>query len=460
MQITIIGAGPAGYTAAFEAAKKGLKITLIDSSSDLDGSPLPGGVCLNRGCIPSKTLLHIAKVLSECEALKEHGISFNPPSIDLGSLRTWKNEVVTRLRTGLKSLIKKYSIEFIHGHARFVSEDQIEILRSGFSAETRIFSKAIIASGSLPSKIDSLPNSNTNILDSTSALELNSIPKRMLIIGGGYIGLELGTIYSALGSRITLVEMLDQILFGVDRDLVRYVSSSLKKKFDKIILGTRITSVHEVGNFFKVEITDAKGLSETLEFDAILTAVGRVPATKELGLEKACVETDAKGFIKVDSDYRTNIKNIFAIGDAIGQPMLMHKAAAEARTAVANILGKNPNKKSVIPYVVFTDPEIAWCGITEEKVKKENISAKICRFSWLASGRAMSMGRTDGLTKIIADTATEKILGAGITGVGAGELISEIVVAMNCGATISDIASSIHPHPTLSETIMEAAELF
>ncbi len=453
-QVAVIGAGPGGYPAAFLAADLGLEVTLIDPEKN------PGGVCLYRGCIPSKALLHAAQVITEARHSSRMGIEFEKPGIDIDRLREWKNEVVEKLVGGLGQLTKQRKITHIQGRARFLDRQSLEIKTNGGTREVLKFENAVIATGSRPALIPGL-DTPPGILDSTSALDLPGIPKTMLIVGGGYIGLELGTVYAALGTEVSVVEMTSGLMPGVDRDLVRVLQKRSEGIYKAIMLDTRVIGLKEIGNGTIVELE--RGGEEKLEmvFDKVLVSVGRKPNSEGLGLENTNVETDSKGFIKVNEERRTTEPNIFAIGDVAGEPMLAHKATHEGRVVAEILAGKKsafmPN---AIPAVVFTDPEIAWCGLTETEAKEKRIPITVARFPWGASGRAATLDRQDGATKLIADPETGRVLGVGIVGPGAGELIAEGVLAVEMGALASDIALSIHPHPTLSETLMEAAEAF
>lgn len=454
-QLIVIGAGPGGYAAAFLAADLGLKVTLIDNEKN------PGGVCLYRGCIPSKALLHVAKVISESEEAKTFGVEYSKPKIDLKKMRSWKDEVVNKLTSGLGQISKLRKIDYIQGSVKFLSDNSIELTRENDSKETINFDNIIIATGSNPSRISSLDINSPRVLDSTSALEIEDIPKSMLIIGGGYIGLELGTVYATLGSKVTVAEMLPGILNGADNDLVAVLQKKIKSLFESILVETTVASLEEVKTGIKVIFEDNKSQRTEKVFDKVLISIGRKPNSKNLGLENTKVEIDNKGFIKVDNQLRTSVKNIFAIGDVAGEPMLAHKASHEGRVAAEVIAGhKSAFEPKAIPAVVFTDPEIAWCGLTENEAKEKNIEISVAKFPWAASGRALTIGRADGLTKLILDPKTERILGMGIAGPGAGDLIAEGVLAVEMGANATDLKLSIHPHPTLSETIMEAAEVF
>lgn len=454
-QLIVIGAGPGGYAAAFLAADLGIKTTLIDNESN------PGGVCLYRGCIPSKALLHVANVISESAEAIIFGVEYPKPKINLEKVRSWKDEVVNKLTSGLGQLSKQRKIEYIKGYAKFINSNSIEVIKDDNSKETLNFENVIIASGSHPTKIPGLSLDSSRILDSTSALNIDDVPKSMLVVGGGYIGLELGTVYAALGSKITVVEMLPRLLTGADPDLVSVLSKKITPLFESIMLNTKVTGIEEVKNGLKVTLEDDKSGKSEKVFDKVLISIGRKPNTKNFGLENTKVEVNEKGFIKVDNQMRTTEKNIFAIGDVAGEPMLAHKASHEGRVAAEVIAGhKSVFEPKAIPAVVFTDPEIAWCGLTEAEAKEKKINFTVAKFPWAASGRALTIARTDGLTKLIIDTETERILGVGIVGPGAGDLISEGVLAIEMGANAKDISLTIHPHPTLSETLMESADVF
>jgi len=454
-QLIIIGAGPGGYAAAFLASDLGIKVTLIDNEKN------PGGVCLYRGCIPSKALLHVAKIISESEGAKNFGVEFSKPKIDLKKMRSWKDDIVNKLTSGLGQISKLRKIEYIKGSAKFLNSDTLEIVIDDDSAYNINFEHAIIATGSHPVKIPSLSINSSRVLDSTSALNIEDIPKSMLVIGGGYIGLELGTVYATLGTKVTVAEMLPGILNGADDDLVAVLQKSVKLLFESIMVETKVISLEEFKSGIKVIFEDNKSKKIERVFDKVLISIGRKPNSKNLGLENTKVEINEKGFIKVDNQLRTIDKNIFAIGDVAGEPMLAHKASHEGRVAAEVIAGhKSTFEPKAIPAVVFTDPEIAWCGLTENEAKEKNIEIYVSKFPWAASGRSLTLGRTDGLTKLIIDPKTERLLGVGIAGPGAGDLIAEGVLAVEMGANATDIKLSIHPHPTLSETIMEAAEVF
>ena len=447
-RIIVLGAGPGGYTAAFLAADRGMKVTLIDENSK------PGGVCLHRGCIPSKSLLHLSRLIEETRNAEASGIKFQPPEIDLNRVREWNREVISKMSNGLISLCKQRGVEFVNGSARFLDGNNLEIN----DKERLSFDHCILATGSHPICPAIFSDIGDRTLTSTSALELEDVPERLLVVGGGYIGLELGTVYSSLGSQVSVVEMTGDLLTGVDRDLVRPLSARLKNQFHNIYLNTRVVSCELKDSRVEVQFD---GDIEPARYDRILVAVGRKPNTMDIGLEFTGVKTDDHGFVQVNEGLQTDEPSIHAIGDVIGGSMLAHKASAEGKDVVGILAGDSPSQKArSVPAVVFTDPEIAWCGLTETEAKEKAIKVQIAKFPWGASGRAQTIGRPDGLTKLILDQDTEQVLGMGITGVGAGELIGEGVLAVDNGLTAKDLGHSIHPHPTLSETIMESAESF
>jgi dihydrolipoamide dehydrogenase len=454
-QLAVIGAGPGGYAAAFLAADLGMDVTVVDPEAN------PGGVCLYRGCIPSKALLHVARLIREANEAADWGVRFGRPEIDLDRLRTWKDGVVEKLTGGLGQLTKQRKIRHVRGKAMFSGATSVEIETTDGGRQSLVFDHAIIATGSRPVVLPGFPTDSKRLLDSTSALDLNDVPGKLLIVGGGYIGLEIGSVYSALGSEVTVVEMMPTLLPGVDKDLVRPLSKKLGGEFESILLGTKVAEVKEQKNGLKVRL-EGDGIEEPERlFDKVLVSVGRRPNSEELGLENTKVEIDEQGFIRVDAQLRTAEPTIHAIGDVVGQPMLAHKASHEGRTAVEAIAGhKVAFEPQAIPAVVFTDPEIAWCGLTEDEANQAGRKIAVARFPWAASGRATTLGRDDGVTKLIIDPETERILGVGITGPGAGELIAEGVLAIEMGALATDLKLTIHPHPTLSETMMEAAEVF
>jgi dihydrolipoamide dehydrogenase len=454
-QLAVIGAGPGGYAAAFFAADIGMQVTLIDPEER------PGGVCLYRGCIPSKTLLHVAKLIREAEEITDWGINFRKPVINIEKLRDRKKDVVDKLTGGLGQLIKQRKINYIRGTAGFQDSHTLDINLFNGGQKKLTFEKAIVATGSRPTLLPILDHDSDRILNSTTALELTSVPKKLLVIGGGYIGLELGSVYAALGTKVTVVEMTKGLLPGVDRDLVRILQKGLKDAFEAILLETTVKAFKIQKNGIRVVVEGADGETQSRLFDKILAAVGRRPNSADIGLENTGVELDRHGFIQVDDQQRTGDGSIFAIGDVAGEPMLAHKASHEGRIAVEVIAGKNVVfEPAAIPAVVFTDPEISWAGITETEAKEKNIAYQVSRFPWAASGRALTIGRSDGLTKLLVDPTSERILGVGIVGAGAGEMIAEGVLAIEMGANVTDIGLSIHPHPTLSETFKEGAEIF
>ncbi len=449
--LLILGGGPGGYAAAFLAADNGMRVTLVDEEKQL------GGVCLLRGCIPSKTLLHLAKLISEVKHAGEWGLQFGEPAIDIDKIRAWKEQVTSNLTGGLAQLCKQRGVQRIQGRAIFENSLSVQVEGHGSIA----FDRALIAVGSRPIIPKDWTGVGSRLMDSTGALELEDIPERLLVIGGGYIGLEMGTVYAALGSQVTVVEMTDGLLQGVDRDLVRILQARLKKEFAAVHLNTRVTSIKDAGDHLKVVLQGTVSESEEVEFDRVLVSVGRQPNTSDLGLESTQVEMDDKGFVKADLQGRTADPSIFAIGDVVGGAMLAHKASHEAKRTVDNLLGNSPAQDSlVIPAVVFTDPEVAWCGLTELEAKEKGVEIAIAKFPWGASGRAGTLGRNDGATKLMIDPKTDRILGVGMVGVGVGDLISEAALAIRLKATAHDLAETVHPHPTLSETLMEAAEVY
>ena len=462
IKICVIGAGPGGYAAAFLAADLGMNVTLIDKEKN------PGGVCLYRGCIPSKALLHVAKLLDETEHAKNWGIEFSKPNINLNKLREWKNKVVEKLTSGVGSVAKFRKVNYIQGTASFKNSKTLIIEKSDGTNEEMSFDKIIIATGSRITTIPSLDIKSKRLLNSTSALDLPAIPKSLLVIGGGYIGLELGSVYQALGSKVSVVEMLDGLLPGADRDLVSHLSKRLKEKFVTILLNSKVAEMREsvpsgkeVKDGIQVKIQDAEGKITEQIYDYVLMSIGRKPDTSGLGLENTKVKVNERGWIKVNNQMQTDDPDIYAIGDIVGEPMLAHKASHEGRVAVEVIAGhKSAFEPMAIPAVVFTDPEIAWAGLTENQAKEKKIDYEVAKFPWAASGRAVTLDRNDGVTKILVDPSSQRILGIGICGPGAGELIAEGVLAIEMGANLTDLKLTIHPHPTLSETIMEAAEVF
>ncbi|MGB5287746.1 MAG: dihydrolipoyl dehydrogenase [Ignavibacteriaceae bacterium] len=466
INIAVIGAGPGGYAAAFLAADLGMDVTLIDKEKN------PGGVCLYRGCIPSKALLHVAKLLNETEEAKNWGIDFGKPNIDLDKLREWKEKVVDKLTGGVGSVAKFRKVNYIQGTATFKNSTTLLVDKKESGKEELTFHKIIIATGSRIATIPSLDIKSKRILNSTSALDLPAIPKSLLVIGGGYIGLELGSVYQALGSKVSVVEMLDGLLPGADRDLVSHLSKRIKEKFESIMLNSKVIELQEsvplgkeVKEGIQVKIQSAeggaKGRITEQTYDYVLMSIGRRPDTSGLGLENTKVKVNERGWIKVNNQMRTDDPDIYAIGDIVGEPMLAHKASHEGRVAVEVIAGhKSAFEPMAIPAVVFTDPEIAWAGLTENQAKEKKIDYEVAKFPWAASGRAVTLDRNDGVTKILVNPENQRILGIGICGPGAGELIAEGVLAIEMGANLTDLKLTIHPHPTLSETLMEAAEVF
>ncbi len=446
--VVVIGAGPGGYAAAFMAADLGLKTLLIDKEEN------PGGVCLYRGCIPSKALLHAAKVVNEAREASEFGITFSQPEIDVEKLAGWKNEVVKKLTGGLGQLRKARKVDHIQGTAKLVDANTLSIEGS---EETVRFKHAILATGSRPVVPGPLAIDSENVMTSKEALNLENIPETLLVVGGGYIGLELGTVYGSLGSKVTVVEMQDGLLPGADRDLVKVLSKNVNNIMHEVLLNTRVVEMVDTLRGVKVTLDPAR--EET--FEKVLISVGRRPNTENLGLENTKVQLDKHGFVVTDKQGRTDEPNIFAIGDISGQPMLAHRATHQGRLAAEVIHGsKAVFEPHAIPAVVFTDPELAWAGITENEAKEQGIPHKVARFPWAASGRSLTLGRTDGLTKLVLDPETERILGVGIVGPGAGELIAEGTLAIEMAATAEDLSLTIHAHPTLSETVMETADVF
>jgi dihydrolipoamide dehydrogenase len=454
-QLVVIGGGPGGYAAAFYAADLGVQVTLVDLE------PNPGGVCLYRGCIPSKALLHVAKVASEARHASHWGLTYAEPKIDLDKLRSFKDGVVSKLTGGLGQLSKQRKINFIQGKASFVDAKNLTIELTAGGTQSLAFEHAIIATGSFPTAIPGLSIKSDRLMDSTGALNLPDIPKTLLVVGGGYIGLELGSVYAALGTKVTVVEMTDGLLPGADRDLVTFLARRLETVMDKILLKTKVVGMTEGKKGITVKMEPAEGGPIEQTFDRVLVSIGRRPNSNVPGLDKTGVTVNERGFITVDPAMRTTAPNIFAIGDVVGEPMLAHKASHEAKVAVEAMLGhKVAFEPQAIPAVVFTDPEVAWCGLTENDAKKQGRKVEIAKFPWAALGRALAIDRPDGMTKLVIDPETERILGVGIVGAGAGELIAEGVLAVEMAALATDLKLSIHPHPTMSETLMEAAEVF
>jgi len=455
LHIAVVGGGPGGYAAAFLAADLGMKVTLIDPELN------PGGVCLYRGCIPSKALLHVAKLIDESRHAKNWGIEYGDPKIDLARLRSWKQEVVKKLTGGLGVLCKQRKVQYMQGRAAFEVSNTLRVSKASGGDESLTLDRIVLATGSRPAIIPSLKLDHPRVMDSTGALDLNDVPGSLLVIGGGYIGLELGTVYAALGSKVSVVEMLPGLLPGADRDLVLPLYKRVEKTFDSILLNTMVAAMKAESNGIRVSFDGPEVKPGERVFEKVLVSVGRKPNSEIPGLDKTQVQIGSGGFIQVNKQLQTNDPAIYAIGDVVGEPMLAHKASHEGRTAVEAIAGHKVGfEPSAIPAVVFTDPEIAWCGLSETQAQKEKREIKVAKFPWGASGRAMTLDRTEGMTKLILDPQSERVLGVGIVGVGAGELIAEGVLAVEMAALAKDIALSIHPHPTLSETIMESAEVF
>lgn len=455
LRIAVVGGGPGGYAAAFLAADLGLKVTLVDPEAN------PGGVCLYRGCIPSKALLHVAQVINESRHAKNWGIEFAEPKIDVARLRSFKEGVVKKLTSGLGLLAKQRKVEFVQGTAAFETSTTLRITKPDGSEDSRSFDRIILATGSRPAVIPQFKLDTPRMMDSTGALDLKDLPTSLLVIGGGYIGLELGTVYAALGTRVSVVEMLPGLLPGADRDLVLPLHKRMEKIFDAIMVNTTVESVKAESNGIRVVFKGPDAKETEKVFDKVLVSVGRKPNSEIAGLDKTQVKVGQRGFIQVNKQLQTDDPAIYAIGDVAGEPMLAHKASHEGRTAVEAIAGhKVAFEPNAIPAVVFTDPEIAWCGLTETQAQKENREVKVAKFPWAASGRAITLDRSEGMTKLVIDPHTERVLGVGIVGVNAGEMIAEGVLAIEMGALAKDIALTIHPHPTLSETVMESAEVF
>lgn len=457
-QVVVLGSGPGGYTAAFRAADLGLKVVLIERYSTL------GGVCLNVGCIPSKALLHTAKVITEAEETEQHGLSFGKPNVDLDKLRDWKtNDVVGKLTSGLAQMAKGRGVTVVQGVGQFTSPNQIVVTAEDGKVTKIGFEHAIIAAGSQATKFPGLDEKTANddrIMDSTGALALADIPKRMLVIGGGIIGLEMGTVYDALGTKVSVVEFMDGLITGCDRDLVRPLQKRMSKRFESIMLSTKVAKIEAKKNGIHVSFEGENAPKGVEVYDRVLVSIGRRPNGKNIGAENAGVAVDERGFIAVDKQMRTNVPHIFAIGDIVGQPMLAHKATHEAKVAAEVIAGEKVEfVASVIPSVAYTDPEVAWVGVTETEAKEKGMEIDKASFPWAASGRAISIARTEGATKLIFDKETHRLIGAGIVGTNAGELLAEAVLAIEMGADAHDLGLTIHAHPTLSETICFAAEL-
>jgi len=454
-EVVVLGAGPGGYTAAFRAADLGKKVALVERYSAL------GGVCLNVGCIPSKALLHIAKVITDAQETAQQGVVFGKPGIEIDKLRGWKNSVIGKLTKGLMQLAKQRKVELVQGTGRFSSPNMLEV-DTPDGAKSVSFDHCIIAAGSSVTRIPGFPYEDQRMMDSTSALKLEDIPKRMLIIGGGIIGLEMATVYDALGSKITVVELMDQLIPGADADVVRPLHRRIQKRYEAIYLNTKVTAIEALQEGLKVTFEGGQNgkTPQPQIYDRILMAVGRRPNGRDIEAEQAGVDVDERGYIPVDKQLRTNVQHIFAIGDVAGEPMLAHKASHEGKLAAEIIAGhKAAFDARTIPSVAYTDPEIAWMGLTETEAGKRGVDYEKAVFPWAASGRALAMAREEGMTKLLLDKKTRRILGAGMVGVNAGELIAETVLALEMGADMEDIGLTIHPHPTLSETIFFAAEI-
>jgi dihydrolipoamide dehydrogenase len=451
-EVVVVGSGPGGYAAAFYAADLGKKVILVEKDKVL------GGVCLNRGCIPSKALLYATHQIVNARESAHRGITFTDPKVELDKLRQWKNGILAKLTGGVATLAKMRGVQVIAGRGYFEGSQKLRV-ETDQGQQFIEYDKAILATGSLPAMPKAFDLGNPRVMTSTEALEVPDVPENLLIVGGGYIGMELGFVYAALGSKVVVVEALDNILAGADQDLTRLVVANAKKMFKEIRLKAKVSKMATSGKQIKVEMEyNGQKLEEV--YDRVLVAVGRVPNKADLGLENTKIQLDERGFVKINQQQLTDDPNIYAIGDVAGGILLAHKAHKEARIAVEAISGGKCGFDSVIPAVVFTDPEIAWCGLTEAEAKEKGIAYEVAKFPWSASGRALSFDRTDGATKIIGDPNTGRVLGVGICGAGAGELIAEAVLAIEMGATVEDIAETIHPHPTLSETLMEAADAF
>jgi dihydrolipoamide dehydrogenase len=452
--VLVLGAGPGGYSAAFRAADLGKSVVLVDSSPSL------GGVCLNIGCIPSKALLHAARVIAETKEMAEHGLAFGEPAVDLDKLRDWKESVVKRLTGGVASLAKARKVKVVTGYGTFASPNHLEVTADDGARTVVGFEQAIIAAGSEPVTLPFIPHDDERVIDSTGALELATVPERLLVVGGGIIGLEMATVYAELGSQITIVELLDQLIPGADKDLVNPLFKRISKNYEAIYLTTKVTSVAARDDGLLVHFEGAKA-PQTATFDQVLVAVGRRPNGRSIGAERAGVAVDERGFINVDKQQRTNVPHIFAIGDVVGQPMLAHKASHEGHVAAEVAAGK-PSYFDVrgIPSVAYTDPEVAWVGVTETEAKAAGAKYGKGSFPWAANGRSLSLGRDEGTTKLLFDETTHRLIGAAAVGPNAGELIAETALAVEMGADAADVALTVHPHPTLSETVGMSAEAF
>ena len=452
-EVVVLGSGPGGYTAAFRAADLGKKVVLIEKDSNL------GGVCLNVGCIPSKALLHAAKVITEAEEMADHGVKFTKPKIDIKKLVGWKASIVKQLTGGLSGLAKGRKVQVVNGYGRFTGPNMIEVT-SDDGSKTVSFDQCIIAAGSEPVQMGFIPHDDDRVIDSTGALELEDIPKRLLVLGGGIIGLEMGCVYDALGSKVTVVEFMDQIIPGCDKDIVKPLQKRIEGRYENIFVKTKVTAVEAQKGGLKVTMEGPDG-EKTDTFDKVLVSVGRRPNGKLIDAEKAGVAVDERGFIAVDNQQRTGVPHIFAIGDVVGQPMLAHKAVHEGKVAAEVCAGhKRFFDARVIPSVAYTDPEVAWVGVTENQAKEKGLKVGKGVFPWAASGRSLSLGRSEGITKVIFDEEDDRVIGAGIVGPNAGDLIAEVALAIEMGSDAIDLGHTIHPHPTLSETVNFAAEMF
>ncbi len=452
-EVVVLGAGPGGYTAAFRAADLGKQVVLIEKHASL------GGVCLNVGCIPSKALLHVSKVISEAEEVSHHGVTFAKPKIDIDAIRTWKESVIGKLTGGLAGLAKQRKVQVVRGAAKFTSPNSLEV-ETAEGKKVVTFDNCIVAAGSSVARIPGFPYDDERIIDSTGALALKDVPKRMLVIGGGIIGLEMATVYDALGSKISVVELMDQLMPGADKDMVKPLHTRIGKRYEAIMLKTKVTKIEATKAGLKVTFEGEQAPAEPQVYDRVLMAVGRSPNGRLINAEAAGLIVNERGFIPVDKQMRTNVPHIFAIGDIVGNPMLAHKAVHEGKVAAENIAGhKAFFEPLTIPSVAYTDPEVAWMGLTETEAKAKGIEYEKGAFPWAASGRALSIAREEGMTKVLLDPKSRRILGAGIVGVNAGELIAEAVLALEMGADMEDIGLTIHPHPTLSETFNFAAEM-
>ena len=450
--LVVLGGGPGGYAAAFMAADLGMEVTLVEKDTRL------GGTCLLRGCIPSKALLHVGRVVAEAREMQEWGVNFSAPKIDIDAVRNRKEKVIGALTGGLAQLAKRRNVEVVQGQAIFTSSNAIEVIQQGSDSKKITFDHCILASGSRPARIPAFDIGSSRVMDSTAALQLEDVPDSLLVIGGGYIGLEMGTVYAELGSRVSVVELTDGLLPGADRDLVKPLHKRLKGLFEAILLETKVVGLNDIGNGVEVSFEGPDGkTSET--FSRVLVAVGRRPNSDGIGLENTNVVVDSKGFVEVDRQQRTADSHILAIGDVCGEPMLAHRASHQGKVAVESLHGEpalfDPR---AIPAVVFTDPEIAWAGLTEQEAELSKREVEISRYPWAASGRAHALGRTEGMTKILVDPETEQVLGVGIVGSGAGELIAEGALAIEMGCSARDLSETIHPHPTLGETVAFSAE--